>query len=345
MILELFEELHERIMELCGVNGMKCLSLTSSSYNKMVKKYLHHTIKVPDEHITDERMLNERLHNLHHTVAIKINPRNRSIPRSVFQTMSTLRNLKHLHLSGGWRVQDSDLELISGGVCSLKVLDLSGSQITSEGCAYLTRFHELKKLALVRCRYITPEGFSHISRLAHLVELSLRGCVLGDVGFAHICSLGYLRKLSLPRERSITDGGFSHIERLQNLQDLDLLRTRIGDEGFTSVCSLTTLKRLNVSGCYNISKDQLCGVEHLCGMEELRGSGCAIDDQAFASICRLTKLKVLDVSDCVYITPAGLAAVSSLVLLEELDLRHCPQGTLVNSCLFKDLVNLNVLLL
>jgi len=91
----------------------------------------------------------------------------------------------------GPSVSDEDLHKLAK-TPKLEWLDLSRSEVTDRGLTYLTRFQELRSLAVTGCHQITDRGLAELARLPHLRELYLSGTRITDNGLAQLHILGTL---------------------------------------------------------------------------------------------------------------------------------------------------------
>ena len=66
---------------------------------------------------------------------------------------------------------------------------------------------------------VTEAGLKHLSRLANLRELRLRGFTITDAGLKNLAGLSQLRKLYLPSDAKVSDAGIAELKRaIQGLE-------------------------------------------------------------------------------------------------------------------------------
>ncbi|KAH0619552.1 hypothetical protein JD844_000271, partial [Phrynosoma platyrhinos] len=174
---------------------------------------------------------------------------------------------------------------------SMKVLDLSGTNISSQAMKSLAQVENLclEGMVLQACRDLTNETVSILCQhQSHLTSLDLSGCSeLSDQAVLTICSrLPALQCLRLGKLPRVTEAGFQRISQLKHLQNLDV-----------SECSLVS-----------------------CG--ELESSILSLAEALSKS------LRVLDLSSCVSLGNRSIQAIAShLLLLTVLRLAWCKELT------------------
>ena len=164
----------------------------------------------------------------------------------------------------GIRVEDGLVHL--KGSTSLKVLDLSFTDVTDAGLVHLKGLSSLRDLNLSKCK-ITGAGLVHLSKLKGLQFLDLGGSRVTDDGFVHVAKLTHLRQLVLSQTK-ITDDGLAHLKGLTSLQHLFLAETEVTDSGLEHLKELTRLKTLGLSRTA-VSDGGLAALE---GIEQPSGS-------------------------------------------------------------------------
>ena len=371
MFIELLEDIQGSILDYCGIEDVKKLSLTSKAYNKTLQDYLFHTVGIPesacldrahrsglveriglfsrDEWSTAERFIERIRWKVTVVLRVNISPRcDENDRRVIFKAISKLEHLQELHIREVGRyvpVHDSYLQIVSEKLCNLRVLGLRDGTVTSTGCSFLSKLSKLETLDISWCDQVT------------------------DISFAAVCSLSRLKKLNIRRCSTITDHGLCSIQNLVHLESLDMANcNKITDVGFTAVGKLPLLKKLNISQCASISDHGLCGMQNLINLESLDMNSCdKITDFGFAAVCELPRLKKLDISWCSKITDHGLCGIRNLINLESLgiagtkitdfgfasicelprlkilSIRYCVNVTDHGLCGIKKLVNLGLL--
>ena len=94
------------------------------------------------------------------------------------------------------------------------------------------------------------QGFTNISKLKHLEELSVNECNITDAALKEVSLLSRLKKLNSSRCTRITDIGILYISRLKLLRELNL----VWCTSLTSVCveyikDMESLVSLDIRKC------------------------------------------------------------------------------------------------
>ena len=148
-------------------------------------------------------------------------------------------------------------------------ISLTESKIDDEGLALLTSIKTLKRLKLVSCEFISPEGFQvleqspsleylevnsanfndlgakAISKLENLEDLNLSGTDLGDEGLAALAGLRKLQRLNVNRTL-VTDEGLAHFKGHSTLEVIELFNTGVTDKSIDTILSLKKLRDANI---------------------------------------------------------------------------------------------------
>jgi len=129
---------------------------------------------------------------------------------------------------------DEDMAVV-GRATTLRVVGLTGSEISDAGMAYLRGLTKLQTLHLDSTE-IGDAGLAHLSELTELMILHLDGTEVSDAGLVHLKKLKNLRQLSL-HGTEVTDAGLVHLKSLKGLTSLVLTRTRVTSEGVADLKS------------------------------------------------------------------------------------------------------------
>jgi len=220
------------------------------------------------------------------------------------------------------------------GLTGLKVLSLSGTNISSKGLRYIKDFKKLERLyppdritnagmAVVaelhslkglyfRVNQVANADLRHLSKLTSLEELEL-GAVKNDAGLVHLAKLKSLNYLALFG----SDAGMTHLKDIPNLRILNIgLPGPITDEGLA-----------NLTGCKQLERISLHWNEN-------------ITDKGASYLATMPSLKMIDLSHA-HITDAGLAHLAKIKSLELLNGIAVTDTTLVHLAELKKLRNLN----
>lgn len=119
----------------------------------------------------------------------------------------------------GRQVRDPDLRCLLD-LRTLSDLDLSHTQVTSDGMPCLSRLPQLCTLNLTATE-VADEGVQCLAQMTQLKALRLREC-------------------------PVTDDCVATLLKLRNLDLLDLGRTSVGDTSLDALCNMKWLRELNV---------------------------------------------------------------------------------------------------
>jgi len=142
--------------------------------------------------------------------------------------LAGLSSIEKLELSGS-NVTSQGLEYLAG-LSKLYMLHLDDTRVADDGLAKLTRLRGLAVLSLDHTR-ITDAGLAQLEKMPQLERLYLNGTAITDAGLAYVAKLTNLKELSLV-ETQITDAGLAHLKGLNNLELLKIHDTRVTQRGF-----------------------------------------------------------------------------------------------------------------
>ena len=184
--------------------------------------------------------------------------------------------------------------------------ELVGSTVTNAGLAHLSQLHELRSLALFRCKSIT--SLQPISSLANLRDLGLGFCSINDVGLQHTCRLTQLQTLYL-HENPITDACLAHPKPLKTLSDLWIGRCRLRGPGLVHIASLP-LRKLFLGGNTEIGDSSLALLKPLSETLLVLGlCSTKVTDVGLPLLSGMHKLHALAIWGC--------AGIKSLAAFDE----------------------------
>lgn len=167
--------------------------------------------------------------------------------------------------NGPFRSYASD-ELVASlqDQCELRLLSISGPDVTDKAACFLHCFPKLQCLELSGTK-ITDAAMGEIGMLTKIVVLNLSGTQITNEGTKHFEGLHELETLIL-NETKITDQGLRFLVPLTSMRTLDLSDVRIGDEAMLHMSKLTNLHTLAVEGTQITNASIL----HLTKMKNLR---------------------------------------------------------------------------
>ncbi|MCA9072262.1 MAG: leucine-rich repeat domain-containing protein [Planctomycetaceae bacterium] len=123
--------------------------------------------------------------------------------------------------------------LASSGESAEKLtkLDLSGSQVKSDGLKVLPQFKNIVELNLGDVKGLQDSDLLFVGQLPNLEVLVLQSTPITDNGLSHLTSLKKLKSLNLQRT-GISDSGFLHLKNLTALEELNVANTGTNGSGF-----------------------------------------------------------------------------------------------------------------
>lgn len=130
------------------------------------------------------------------------------------------------------------------GLANLQTLNLSGTSVTDDGIAHLTRLGKLRTLYLNGTR-ISDGCVPSLIQMASLRELSFDHTGITDLGVTGVSEMTRIERLYL-KDTEVTNAGLEQIQRLSGLIWLQLSRTRISDDGLVHLKALKKLRELDV---------------------------------------------------------------------------------------------------
>ena len=233
----------ERILNYCPIKDVKNLALASNFFNEATKKYLFRFIRVFQKQLKHKQKLRKRLKKFEDIRVLRIHTFAYTIPNTIYDCISKLPNLRELDLSCRFQrcyeayhfddpsteVDDQGVYALCRGLSNLRVLNLSGSRITSTGCSYLTGLPMLKKLILSYCSNVDDKAMFHVGRITTLTSLKV------------------------DRIFKITDIGISYLSNLIHLKELNMDYCGVSDIGFVKVCLLPSLTVISIKECKDIT--------------------------------------------------------------------------------------------
>ncbi|MHB8902160.1 MAG: hypothetical protein ACYC6Y_25665 [Thermoguttaceae bacterium] len=137
-------------------------------------------------------------------------------------------------------------------VVEVRLID---ARLTDDFLARLGECRSLRVLNLSRSD-VTGEGLKHLVRLGSLEDLDLSYTKVGDDDMATVGQMGSLRRLDLSRDR-LSGRGLHRLGPLENLQTVCLVATPLRDGALKSLASLRSLSTCNIFGCVHLSRESV----------------------------------------------------------------------------------------
>jgi hypothetical protein len=193
--------------------------------------------------------------------------------RKLFYDVKLVRLSNYSNRRGDFEFGDDDARLLQS-MPALRRADLSKSNVTDAGLAFL-------------------------AGLSHLESLDLSRTNISGTGLAHLTHLPALRLLRLDGV-DLTDADLVPLTKCKNLKVLCLASNRVTDAGLKQIAGVSTLERLELRYTGDLWVTD-AGVEHLKAMKSLRTVYFCTQGITDAGIDGLRRaipgLKVLDVDD------------------------------------------------
>ncbi|XP_031555219.1 F-box/LRR-repeat protein 14-like [Actinia tenebrosa] len=263
-------ELDMMIKELCKLKDLESLKF-----------------EVSGDEISESEIL-RLVRNLPKLKELKIKAISKITAKHANQIANFLPNLSIEYCTGGKRINDKDLQVMSSGLNNLKSLTLQSNP------------------------GITDSGMQYIANFKSLTTLFLNGKV-GDAGVAVLAKgLPQLQNLSFLGCRQIGDAGAIMIgKHLKKLQCLSAQKTKIGDEGFSFMClNLPKLRSLDVSYCPITNQGIIDGAVGLGNLNSLEIGSQKISNDGFQKSAKFLKgLTYLRIVNCHLINKEGVISM------------------------------------
>lgn len=214
------------------------------------------------------------------------------------------------------RVNDDTLKMLAGQD-HLRVLQLSGTAVTSAGLVHLKDLKNLERLN-VCLTAVSDEGFEHLAGLTKMKRLTICASKITGSGFQHLGAMKQLESINL-HSAPASDAGLQAIGKLTNLQRLEIVHTHVTDAGLAHLATLVNLRQLHIHGPQT-TEAALPFLASLKELYELDVYDKAASDATLAQISKLPKLRKLMLTGGGVFTDAGVAQLADLTTLENVTL-------------------------
>lgn len=214
------------------------------------------------------------------------------------------------------RVNDDTLQLLAGQD-HLRVLQLSGTAVTSAGLVHLKELKNLERLN-VCLTAVSDEGSEHLAGLTKMKRLTICASKITGTGFQHLTGLKQLESINL-HSAPASDDGLREIGKLTSLQRLEIVHTHVTDAGLAHLAGLVNLRQLHIHGPQT-TEAGLPFIANLKELYELDVYDRAASDATLAQIARLPKLRKLMLTGGGVFTDAGVAHLANVTTLEHVTL-------------------------
>jgi len=237
-------------------------------------------------------------------------------------SLSRLRNLKVLNLSGVSTVNDDVMALICSRMKSLVRLDISDCQgITREGFQHVQSLKCLKDLSCGWNSKITNACLKFIPKSIEQLDLSYSSKVSDD-GIRHLRECANLRMLKLRYCNGVRNVSLGFVSQCKLITSLDIGFTRIDSKGLGQLQMLGNLRHLDLSGC--MAGSTVLGLASLCKVKSLRSlvvsGNASVDDACLQAISFHPELEEIQIRQCKKISDFGLSELFRMKRLSTIDI-------------------------
>lgn len=177
----------------------------------------------------------------------------------------------------------------------LRVVSFRLSDLTDSGLAKLAFAESLESLNVNQCSKLTGKGFTALTGLKRLKELSAISVSISRAGFEAISSFTTLRHLQLMHAK-IPVKQVPLLGDFKRLENLDLSRTGVSDNELTFLSGLRKLKELDLSGNDQVTDETVRAIAKLPLLEDLSLWDTGITQESIDMFLRMKSLREVGVS-------------------------------------------------
>ena len=280
------------------------------------------------------------------------------------QTLSVLKQLQpndiySLTLSPGWSPEGKspshECMPYVAHLRGLRVLNLAGADITSQGLKYITELKSLEqlyapsgltneglteivRLSTLKALYIknhnlTNTDLAHLAKLPLLEELDLAGTGrVNDAGLAHLANAPHLRYLMLHGE-TFTDAGIAHLKNCPSLRILHFgYLKHLTDSAVIHLSQIPQLERISFHWNENITDAGIIHLIKLKSLSMLNIKRSKVTGEGFEHLAKIKTLENLTLPDA-GVTDAGVDHIAQLENLRSLWAGSSPSSPLTDKSL------------
>ncbi|MDG0994333.1 MAG: FHA domain-containing protein [Akkermansiaceae bacterium] len=185
------------------------------------------TLKTPEEIAQEEAALKKfEMERLATTKKVRaglkevLSEVNTKFPGSLKYVSQANTDLVFSAVSYRSQFQDTDIDILSGGIGSLTELNLGATQVTDAGMKKLSMFSEIEVLKLSETT-ITDKGLAELANLKKLRVLNLYGTQVTDQGIKALMGHPTLKKVFLWQTKTTPDGAEELEKSLHESQKSD----------------------------------------------------------------------------------------------------------------------------
>jgi hypothetical protein len=208
------------------------------------------------------------------------------------RTLAGIETVTSLDLSD---TNVTDVGLRTLRALDLLLLDLSGTQATNEGLAYVAVHGRLKHLRLASCDQISDDGMRYLSTMQELENIDIAGTPITDDGLLHLAGLTNLHAIAFPSNEKITEAGLAVLDNFPHLTHLNLFGVKIGGPTVARIAKLSTLDNLDIGWPTMIDAD-LVELSTLRQISYLDLRNSSVTDAGIAHLETMPQLRYVDLA-------------------------------------------------
>lgn len=270
-----------------------------------------------------------------------------NVTENSFGQLSTLRNLKKLHLPRlilsrsdltQWKTlqQLTSLNLSHcksndqlafgqlGLLSNLQSLNVDFTNIKDSDIRQWTSLNKLQTLNLSGCEECTGACFRTINQFTALTNLNLSNLYVDtSVDFGLLKSLWQLHELNL-NYTQVNSEDLENLQQLPNLKNLWLWSCQnLTQQSVAILAQFPKLEVLHFSYCKNIPAGSYVPLSQLSNLKFLGVDSSQINDEDLTALQRLQHLEDLDLRNCKNVTTQSLEILAQFPKLGSLQLDDC----------------------
>lgn len=263
-----------------------------------------------------------------------------------FDALVGLEALEELVIYGQYSITDEALKKIRH-LPSLHTIEINSTNLSGIDLIWLKDVKSLKKLALYDMP-INRRGFSFISDIVNLEELTLRKCLFYSYDFLGVKTMPKLRKLDVLVNSSYTGEIWSPqitVHVYKHLRNLRSWKARgyypdTDDDTKTELLKLSNLQHLEeFLTVEDLTDADLQALGKIPTLKRVHLQGDRFSDQGLQYLSSLEQLELLTLDACPQITDEGVKHLAGLNQLQDLTLNQT-QVTEQSLSVLKNLPNL-----
>ena len=163
----------------------------------------------------------------------------------------------------------------------LEKFNVSGSNITGDGLAFLKQAHKLQIVDFMYCDELTDAATANIAGLPELTRVNISGSgddlAITDSSLESLSMCPKLEDLHIRGAGQVTDAGVAFLANLKDLKTLNLEKCEaLTDASFDHLAKIATLERLEMSDCPHLTDAGIQKLKPLTNLQGLHVKGSAV---------------------------------------------------------------------